>query len=99
MPIFPLNPRAFDCYLAPHGTQSGTRRSRSAWLAEGISDAPETGGGLIVAALQLAIMLGGAFGGALFDHLSIAVTFIGGTVLLISASLVVVNGERLKTSS
>jgi predicted MFS family arabinose efflux permease len=68
--------------------------SRSAWLAEGISDAPETGGGLIVAAIQLAIMLG-----ALLDHLSIAATFIGGAVLLISASLVVGNGERLKASS
>jgi len=56
-------------------TQSGTRRSWSAWLAQGISDAPETGGGLIVAAIQLAIMLGGAFGGALLDHFSIAGTF------------------------
>jgi len=54
---------------------------------------------LIVAAIQLAIMLGGAFGGALLDHLSIAATFIGGAVLLISASLVVGNGERLKASS
>ncbi|HZW13477.1 MAG TPA: MFS transporter [Noviherbaspirillum sp.] len=68
----------------------------STWLSEGIRDEPESGGGLIVAAIQLAIMLGAAFGGLLLDHISIAATFLGGSVLLVLASLTVGNGERLK---
>ena len=36
----------------------------STWLAQEISDEPESGGGLMVAAIQLAIMLGGAAAGA-----------------------------------
>lgn len=67
----------------------------STWLAKEIRDEPESGGGLMVAAIQLAIMLGAALGGLLLDHLSIAATFIGGTLLLISASLLVGNGERI----
>jgi predicted MFS family arabinose efflux permease len=67
----------------------------STWLAKGISDEPESGGGLMVAAIQLAIMLGAAFGGLLLDHVSIAAPLIGGTVLLAVASLIVGNGERI----
>jgi predicted MFS family arabinose efflux permease len=70
--------------------------SWSTWLTKGISDEPESGGGLMVAAIQLSIMLGGAFGGLLLDHISIAATMIGGTALLILASLIVGNGERIK---
>jgi predicted MFS family arabinose efflux permease len=68
----------------------------STWLSKGISDEPESGGGLLVAAIQLSIMLGGALGGLLLDHISIAATLLGGTTLLILASLVVGNGDRLK---
>jgi len=66
----------------------------STWLAKGIRDEPESGGGLMVAAIQLSIMLGAAFGGFL-DHVSVAATFIGGTVLLVLASLTVGNGNRI----
>jgi predicted MFS family arabinose efflux permease len=65
------------------------------WLASAVADEPEAGGGLMVAAIQLAIMLGAAFGGLLLDHLSIVATFAGGAALLIAASLVVGNGTRL----
>jgi predicted MFS family arabinose efflux permease len=68
----------------------------SAWLTKGISDEPESGGGLIVGAIQLSIMLGAAFGGSLLEHLSIAAPLIGGTVLLVLASLIVGNGDRIK---
>jgi len=34
----------------------------SNWLAKGINDEPESGGGLMVGAIQLSIMLGGALG-------------------------------------
>ena len=70
--------------------------SWSAWLAQGISDEPESGGGLLVAAIQLSIMLGAALGGLLLDHLSIAATLIGGAVLLAIASLTIGNGDRIK---
>jgi len=67
----------------------------STWLAKGIRDEPESGGGLMVATIQLSIMLGAAFGGLLLDHISVAATFIGGTVLLVLASVTVGNGNRV----
>ena len=70
--------------------------SWSTWLSKGVSDEPESGGGLIVAAIQLSIMLGAALGGLLLDHLSIAATLLGGTALLVLASFIVGNGDRLR---
>jgi predicted MFS family arabinose efflux permease len=70
----------------------------SAWLSKGISDEPESGGGLMVGAIQLSIMLGAAFGGFLLDHVSIAATFIGGAALLIASSLIVGTGDRIRPS-
>jgi len=61
----------------------------STWLSKGIRDEPESGGGLMVGTVQLAIMLGAGFGGLLLDHLSIAATFIGSAVLLVIASVAV----------
>ncbi len=68
----------------------------STWLAKEIDDEPESGGGLMVASIQLAIMLGGAFGGQLLDHLSASAPLIGGAALLISSTIVIGNGTRLK---
>ncbi|MEG5266297.1 MFS transporter [Pseudomonas sp. JDS28PS106] len=68
----------------------------STWLSKGIADDPESGGGLLVAAIQLAIMIGGAFGGVLLDHVSIAATFTGGAALLLCGALVVGDGSRLR---
>jgi predicted MFS family arabinose efflux permease len=48
----------------------------SAWLTQGLSDEPESGGGLLVAAIQLAIMGGAALGGLLLDRLSLGATWI-----------------------
>lgn len=66
------------------------------WLAQAVSDEPEGGGGLMVAAIQLAIMLGASFGGLLLDHFSIAATLTGGTGLLVLGALVVGYGHRLQ---
>jgi|CZKL01.1.fsa_nt_gi hypothetical protein len=41
-------------------------------------------------------MLGAAFGGLLLDHISAAATLIGGTVLLVLASLTIGRGERIE---
>jgi predicted MFS family arabinose efflux permease len=59
----------------------------SAWLTQGVADEPESGGGLMVGAIQLAIMSGAAFGGVLLDHFSIAATLLGGTALLIASGI------------
>jgi predicted MFS family arabinose efflux permease len=71
----------------------------STWLSQGINDDPEGGGGLMVAAIQLSIMLGAALGGALLDHISIAATFLGGAVFLVVGSLIVGNGERIRAGT
>jgi predicted MFS family arabinose efflux permease len=68
----------------------------STWLSKGISDEPESGGGLMVGAIQLSIMLGAAFGGLLLDYISVAATFVGGTILLVLASLTIGRGKRIQ---
>ncbi|MGL5251425.1 MAG: hypothetical protein ACRC7P_10140, partial [Enterovibrio sp.] len=68
----------------------------SAWVTKGVADAPESGGGLMVAAIQLAITLGAAVGGWLLDSLSISATFMGSALLLAFASFVIGNGSKLK---
>lgn len=68
----------------------------STWLTKGINDEPESGGGLMVAAIQLSIMLGGAFGGYLLDSVSVGATFIGGSLLLFAAAAVVGAGRRIR---
>jgi predicted MFS family arabinose efflux permease len=67
----------------------------STWLSQGVTDEPETGGGLLVGAIQLSIMTGGAVGGFLLDRTSITGTFLGGSILLIFAAVVVGNGKKL----
>lgn len=68
----------------------------STWLSTAVSDEPESGGGLIVAAIQLAIMVGAALGGVLLDRMSIAATLLGGAAMLVLASLTVGNEDRVK---
>jgi predicted MFS family arabinose efflux permease len=68
----------------------------STWLSKDVSDEPESGGGLLVAAIQLSIMSGAAFGGVLLDHMSITATLLGGAAMLAIASIIVGNGGRLK---
>jgi predicted MFS family arabinose efflux permease len=66
------------------------------WLALAIKDEPEGGGGLMVAAIQLAIMLGASLGGVLLDQFSVAATFVGASALLLLASITVGSGRRLR---
>lgn len=70
----------------------------STWLTREIRDEPEAGGGLMVAAIQLAIMLGAAFGGFLLDRVSITATFVGGAVLLALAAMTLVYQRRTHSS-
>ena len=82
--------------IAWGGLNSAIPVAWSTWLSKEVFDEPESGGGLIVAAIQLSIMLGAALGGLLLDHLSIAATLIGGTALLILGSLTVGDGTRIQ---
>jgi predicted MFS family arabinose efflux permease len=68
----------------------------STWLAREINDEPESGGGLMVGSIQMAIMLGGALGGELLDHIGVSAPLMGGVVLLTLSAVVVGNGDRLK---
>ena len=67
----------------------------STWLSQGVADQPDAGGGLLVAAIQLAIMLGAAIGGFLLDHVSLTATWIGGSVMLLLAAVLIGRGGRL----
>jgi predicted MFS family arabinose efflux permease len=69
------------------------------WLTQGVRDEPEAGGGLMVAAIQLAIMLGAGLGGLLLDHWSIAATMVGAAALLAMGSLSVSSGRQLSHAS
>lgn len=71
----------------------------STWLSKGISDEPESGGGLMVAAIQLSIMVGATLGGYLLDSLSVTATFLGGVSLLLASAFVVGAGERLRPAA
>jgi predicted MFS family arabinose efflux permease len=68
----------------------------STWLTKGIADEPESGGGLMVAAIQLSIMVGATLGGYLLDTMSVGATFIGGALLLVASACVVGTGRRLR---
>lgn len=68
----------------------------STWLAREIDDEPESGGGLMVASIQLAIMLGGALGGQMLDLVGDSAPLVGGAMLLILSSLVLGNGLRIR---
>ncbi len=68
----------------------------STWLSQGIRDEPESGGGLLVGAIQFSIMSGGAIGGYLLDRTSITGTFLAGCVLLLLSACVVGSGSRLR---
>jgi predicted MFS family arabinose efflux permease len=57
------------------------------WLSKTLPDSAEAGGGLMVAVIQLAITLGAATGGWVFDAYGIASSFSLSAVLLFSASL------------
>lgn len=69
------------------------------WLAQEVQDEPEAGGGLMVGAIQLAIMAGAALGGTLLDHGSIEATFLGGTALLLVATAMAASRHRLRAAA
>lgn len=52
------------------------------WLSKTVTDDTEAGGGLMVAVIQVAITLGAAVGGFLFDYMGYQITFSASAVIL-----------------
>ena len=82
--------------IAWGGLNSAIPVAWSTWLSQGVSDDPESGGGLMVAAIQFAIMLGASVGGALLDHISIGAPFVGGVMLLAVATATIGDGAGIR---
>lgn len=72
----------------------------STWITRVVPDEAESGGGLIVASIQLAIALGAAVGGVMFDISGVlGVCATAGTMLLAAAALVLVGVRTRPTAS
>jgi predicted MFS family arabinose efflux permease len=65
------------------------------WMSQNVDDAPESGGSLMVAAVQASILLGAVVGGLLLDGFTIHATFLGSVVLAAAALVLIGNGSRL----
>lgn len=66
----------------------------STWLTRTVPDEAESGGGLLSAAIQLAITAGAAIGGVVFDHEGAKGAFIVSSVILLFAALVTAFGLK-----
>ncbi|MBV8796191.1 MAG: MFS transporter [Hyphomicrobiales bacterium] len=68
----------------------------STWLARSIPDEAESGGGLLVASIQLAITLGAALGGVVFDMTGPRGVFGAAGAILVLAALVIGLGVKVR---
>ncbi|MCK1382892.1 MFS transporter [Bradyrhizobium sp. 21] len=62
------------------------------WVSTALPDDAEAGGGVMVAVVQLAITMGAAGGGVMFDHSGYRATFLFSAVILVLSSLVILIG-------
>ncbi|HEX8620374.1 MAG TPA: MFS transporter [Allosphingosinicella sp.] len=69
------------------------------WLSRTLPEDAEAAGGLMVAVIQLAITLGAAGGGALFDAAGHQATFLASAVLLAASALLALGSARRTTGS
>jgi predicted MFS family arabinose efflux permease len=67
------------------------------WLARTLPQDAEAGGGLMVAIIQLAIMIGAIVGGVLFDTSGYQATFGTSAVLLVAAAILAMITARSAT--
>ncbi len=65
------------------------------WLSQTLPDDAETGGGLMVAAIQLAITLGATAGGVMFDSRGYKATFIVSAIILCGSAVAAFLASRL----
>ncbi|WNL46183.1 MFS transporter [Dyella sp. BiH032] len=71
----------------------------STWITRTVPDQAESGGGLIVAGVQLAISLGAALGGAIFDAGGARGVFAGSALVLAGAALLILFGFRVRAAA
>jgi len=71
----------------------------STWLTRTVPDEAETAGGLLVAAIQLAIAMGAAAGGAILDVSGVSGVFAAGSAILLVAALMILFGIRTRTAA
>ncbi|MGO1077824.1 MFS transporter [Inquilinus sp. CA228] len=71
----------------------------STWLTRTVPDEAESAGGLLVAAVQLAIATGAAAGGAIFDVSGALGVFTGAGFVLLLAAVMIVVGIRPRTAA
>ncbi|KAF1004891.1 MAG: Purine ribonucleoside efflux pump NepI [Luteibacter sp.] len=68
------------------------------WVTRIVPDEAESGGGLMVAAVQLAITTGAAMGGVVFDAAGVKAVFVASALVLLVATLVISFGFRAHTT-
>lgn len=68
------------------------------WVTRIVPDEAESGGGLMVAAVQLAITTGAAMGGVVFDAAGVKAVFVASALVLLVATLVISLGFRAHTT-
>jgi predicted MFS family arabinose efflux permease len=68
----------------------------STWLTRIVPDQTETAGGLLVAAIQLAIATGAAAGGAIFDIHGVRSVFAVSAIVLFLAAVLILAGVKLR---
>ncbi len=68
----------------------------STWLTRAVPDQAESAGGLLVAAIQLAIALGAAIGGLIFDASGATGVFGASSLVMIFATVMILVGVRLR---
>ncbi len=66
----------------------------STWLARTVPDQAESAGGLLVAAIQLAIAIGAAGGGLIFDASGAQGVFSVASIVLVLAAVMIFIGVR-----
>jgi len=71
----------------------------STWLTRTVPDQAESAGGLLVAAIQLAITVGAAAGGAIFDLRGATGVFAASGLVLLLAALLIVSAVRPRAAT
>ncbi|MGO4713481.1 MFS transporter [Bradyrhizobium sp. 2TAF24] len=71
----------------------------STWLTRTVPDQAESAGGLLVAAVQLAIAIGAAAGGMLYDFSGTSGVFSASSLVLLVAGLIIVIGVRSRPAA
>jgi predicted MFS family arabinose efflux permease len=71
----------------------------STWLTRTVPDEAESAGGLLVAAIQFAIAVGAAAGGAIFDSSGALGVFTASGLVLLLAALMILVGIKGQTAA